>query len=117
MMVAGQDACVAPDWAVAEVANALAAKVLYEGLPIEAAEIGISRMPEFLLPLVPSLQLIAPALRLSYELKHAVYDCIYLALAIRDGIKLITADKKFIQSVARGNLSRHVDLLDWPETQ
>ena len=33
-------------------------------------------------------------------LSHPVYDCLYLALAEREGTRLITADQPFVERVA-----------------
>ncbi len=40
------------------------------------------------------------AISLACELKHPVYDCLYLALADSLGIALVTADQKFANKVA-----------------
>ncbi len=40
------------------------------------------------------------ALELALELRHPVYDCVYLALAERLDRKLITADRRFLRGLA-----------------
>ncbi len=40
------------------------------------------------------------ALRIALELGHPAYDCMYLALAIRIGGSVVTADKRFVSVVA-----------------
>jgi len=40
-------------------------------------------------------ELVGDARRLSAELDHPVYDCLYLALALRHGAPVITADRRF----------------------
>lgn len=39
--------------------------------------------------------LVEPALALASSLNHPIYDCVYLALALREDVKLATADLKF----------------------
>lgn len=39
------------------------------------------------------------AVRIANELGHPVYDCMYLALALRIGTKVVTADKRFVSAV------------------
>lgn len=39
--------------------------------------------------------LVDDARRLSAESDHPVYDCLYLALALRHGVPVITADRRF----------------------
>ncbi len=41
------------------------------------------------------------AVRIAIELGHPAYDCMYLALALRIGTEVVTADKRFISAVAR----------------
>jgi predicted nucleic acid-binding protein len=45
--------------------------------------------------------LLTPALELSLELRHPVYDCLYLALAQRRGVPLVTADERLISALRR----------------
>lgn len=37
---------------------------------------------------------------LACRLDHPVYDCLYLATAIREGCHVVTADRKFVSAVA-----------------
>lgn len=55
---------------------------------------------------------VAPrAYELAVELKHPIYDCMYLALADALGDKLLTADYKFVTRLKSHPLSRIVQLL------
>lgn len=40
------------------------------------------------------------AVRIAVELGHPAYDCMYLALALLVGTKVVTADKRFVSAVA-----------------
>ena len=40
------------------------------------------------------------ALRIAIELGHPAYDCMYLALALGIGAKVVTADGRFVSAVA-----------------
>jgi predicted nucleic acid-binding protein len=53
-----------------------------------------------LVRLVALLPLARQASALAQELDHPVYDCFYLALAEREGVPLVTADKRLIVKVA-----------------
>ncbi len=46
-------------------------------------------------------QLTPAAARLAMDLRHPAYDCFYLALALQEGAPLVTADRRFSESVAR----------------
>ncbi len=53
-----------------------------------------------LLPqLEPSLPLLPRAYAISSQVRMGVYDCIYLALAERDGCELVTADDKLVKNL------------------
>lgn len=50
---------------------------------------------------VRDLEMVSDAQRLSIELNHPVYDCLYLALALRNGVPVVTADRRFAQLAQR----------------
>ena len=52
------------------------------------------------------------AVRLSLALDHPVYDCLYLALAHRIGATLVTADARFVNSLAETEHGQAVVTLD-----
>jgi predicted nucleic acid-binding protein len=60
--------------------------------------------------LVDDERVIAPALLLAMSLQHKVPDCVYLALAEREGAGIATADDR----LARLARSRGVDVLQVP---
>jgi predicted nucleic acid-binding protein len=89
---------VAPDSLIIEAANALATKVrrgevvleqLHENLQIILAYIEIIR----------SSPLIEDAANLAISYGRSVYDCLYLALAVREGCQLVTADERFYNAL------------------
>jgi predicted nucleic acid-binding protein len=50
--------------------------------------------------LTPAPELSARALALGLTLSHSFYDCLYLALAQRERVQLVTADKRLHQKLA-----------------
>lgn len=113
------DASVAVKWVIAEADSAQARAVAYgrtllapELLLVECAnilwkhqrrgEVGpdIGTAAFMTLRMAPFVwthdaDLVDDARRLSAELDHPVYDCLYLALALRHGVPVITADRRF----------------------
>ena len=90
----------APRVLATEVANALLQKV--ERGEIETTAAGaladsVQRLPLYW---ADDEETIADAVRIAIELDHAAYDCMYLALALRLGARLVTADMKFVRRVA-----------------
>ena len=46
-------------------------------------------------------ELAASAARLAIDLEHPVYDCFYLALAVREQYPVVTADRRFYEFVRK----------------
>ncbi len=60
----------------------------------------------------------ADALRLALALDHAVYDCVYLALAHRIGATVVTADRRFANVLASTEHGESVMMLtDYARTR
>ncbi len=68
------------------------------GDAVEAA----AGLPALFDTLVPSAELVERACTLALGLDHPVYDCLYLALAEREGVALVTADRSLQEKAARG---------------
>jgi predicted nucleic acid-binding protein len=49
--------------------------------------------------LIPSLPLVPRAYAISSQMRIGVYDCLYVALAEREGCELITADTKLLHNL------------------
>ena len=47
----------------------------------------------------PSLPLLPRAFQISSQARHGLYDCLYVALAEREGCELVTADRKLISNL------------------
>ena len=94
------DEILAPDSLLSEFGNAMSRKIR-EGsfspkLSEEAAEMIGKQITRF----VPARELLLPALEMSVELRHPIYDCLYLALALREGEMLVTDDRAFLRKTA-----------------
>jgi predicted nucleic acid-binding protein len=55
--------------------------------------------------LVPSRALLESATRLAIELDHPAYDCLYLALAVENDCRFVTADKRLVNKIRRDKKS------------
>ena len=59
-------------------------------------------------------ELIGPAVILARETDHSVYDCLYVALARRRDLQLVTLDQKLVAAFAgAGDASRVALIGDW----
>ena len=61
--------------------------------------------------LQPYLPLLDRALQISSQARIGVYDCLYVALAEREGCELLTADSRLANSLPGFPI---VDLANWP---
>lgn len=111
LRVMDADERIAPAWVRLEVTNGLSKKVHAAGLTIDQARSGLGAIDLFLTELVDTEGLYERAFSLSIDLRHAMYDCLYLALAEERGGVLVTADAKFLAKLADHRLSRHVELI------
>ena len=91
----------APDLIDAECANVLWVKRVRGELSEAEALDRIARLLRAPVDRVPCREVAVAALKLSIDLGHPAYDCLYLALAIRNSVPLVTADKRFVVAVAR----------------
>lgn len=88
---------IAPELIFAETANALWKMQRRRELDVERMEKAVNtlRFSPVYFP-VSMQELSTSASRIAAELDHAVYDCYYLALAVRSKCTLITADKRLL---------------------
>jgi predicted nucleic acid-binding protein len=116
-ILAGSEPLIAPDWLLAEMANALWNKVRLAHLLESDARNALEKAPQFFTRFEPAHLLLDRAFDFAFRLRHPVYDCFYLALAVEEDCRMITADKAFKKSAERGGYGDRVDLLEyqaWP---
>jgi predicted nucleic acid-binding protein len=106
---------IAPALWLAEAANALWRHVRLAEMTSDEA---FARMAELGNAPVASFAIephVARALEIATQINHPVYDCFYLALALHEGITLVTDDRRFAAAVAsRPELNGRVRLLGRP---
>jgi len=103
----------APDLLLVECANILWKKAQLGDLRPAEALARLDLLGRAPVAWASSPDLLGDALRLALDLRHPVYDCLYLALALQLGIPLVTADRRFARAVSRRPaLARRLRLLD-----
>jgi predicted nucleic acid-binding protein len=55
--------------------------------------------------------LVGSALEIAMSTDRSVYDCLYIALAVKHGCPLITADQRLVNALASGSLAKTVRLV------
>lgn len=104
---------IAPDLILIELSHALWKKHRLKQVVTAQAHAGLQHLKDTV-PVLPSEPLIPAALRRAFELGHAVYDCVFLVLAERLQLPLITSDRKLVERCAAGNYEGLViSLRDW----
>ena len=91
----------APDLIVAECANILWKKVQRKELSNDEALIAARLLQSAEIELVPSRALLESATRMAIELDHRAYDCLYVALAVENGCRFVTADERLVNKIRR----------------
>jgi predicted nucleic acid-binding protein len=104
-LLAAGDELIAPELARIEVASALIRRAIRRELAGADVESALSAWfraladgQVFLLPNADDLE---AAAKLALELQHPLPDCLYLAVAERLGVALISADRAFARRAAR----------------
>jgi predicted nucleic acid-binding protein len=104
-LVHSDEELVAPELAQVEVASALVKKVIRQQLNLEEAHEALGLWFEAInngdIVLLPDADYLAPASELAFQLAHPLPDCLYLAVAERLSVALITADRAFARRAGR----------------
>jgi predicted nucleic acid-binding protein len=56
--------------------------------------------------LLPTRSLLEAATQMSIEINHPAYDCLYLALAVDNECRCVTADERFLRKLHQGRQRR-----------
>lgn len=92
----------APDLLWAEVASVMWKKVNRKQLSSADAVAIYGDMLRFPITTCGNGELAASALALAIQTGRSVYDCLYLALAIRENIPFLTGDERLVNALAGG---------------
>ena len=93
---------IAPELLVAECANILWKKVQRDELLKEEALLAARLLQGAEIELLPMRSLFETATRMSIEINHPAYDCVYLALANNSKCQFVTADDRFVRKLRQG---------------
>lgn len=112
--VRNHELLMAPDFLLIEVANALWKGLRKGEIEEREARVGLDALQRGEPLLFDSPVLVPQALHLAGRLDHGVYDCLYLALAVREDATVITADRRFHDRVSGSDYHGHTWLLGHP---
>ena len=107
---------IAPELLVAECANILWKKVQRDELLKKDALLAARLLQAAEIELVPMRSLFEAATRMSIEIEHPAYDCMYLALAVENKCQFVTADERLLRKLHQRRrhtiIGRAVSLID-----
>jgi predicted nucleic acid-binding protein len=107
-LLRGRYTLLAPDLIWSECGNIIWKHVRRGELSADEAREIIDDVVRLPLEIGPTQALVAPALELAIALDRAVYDCVYLAMAIARQCRLVTADDRFVNALAATPFGRHL---------
>ena len=102
-IVEGNSELLAPDLIVAELLNARW-KIYRSGRHAPEVDSILALLEH--VRIMPSLPFAHIAAQLSERLSHPIYDCLYVALARQENVKLLTSDAHLIRKLRSHKLSR-----------
>lgn len=99
---------IAPELLVAECANILWKKAQRRELTEDEALLAARLLEGAEIELLPTRSLMEAATRIAIGLDHPAYDCLYLALAVANDCRFVTADERFLRKLgqSQGGVSR-----------
>ena len=103
-----QASLAAPELLVAECANILWKKVGRGELRKNEAMLAARLLERADIELHPMRPLLEQAARMAVEIDHPAYDCVYLALAVNNNWRFVTADESLLRklrAIRRGPLA------------
>jgi predicted nucleic acid-binding protein len=98
----------APDLIFSEVGNILWKRVRASDLTEGEAEVVLQSLGQSHLAISPSWPLVMLALEIACQTQRTVYDSLYLALAVREKVTLVTADQKLYNAIHSTSLAGYV---------
>ncbi len=99
MVLREQAKLMAPDLLMAECANILWKKVRRHELTRGEAILAARLLQGAEVELLPTRSLLQLATKIAINLDHPAYDCLYLALALENDCKFVTADERFLRTL------------------
>lgn len=108
----GTHQLMAPDLLLPEFGNILWKKVQRGQISVETSRRILQEFKAVTLQTYPSEPLLETAVDMAIALGQTVYDCFYLALAVKQRCQMVTADEKFYNALLS---STYVSNLLWVE--
>jgi len=97
-----------PDFFFAEIANVFWKRVQRGEDNTDDAKVALEAIEAQPLQVYPSLRLMSPAFDMAIQTRRAVYDCVYIALAVECQCQMVTADEKLFNALGQDPLAENL---------
>jgi predicted nucleic acid-binding protein len=94
---------IAPTLVIAEVGNAIWKRAMRDEISPSDAFAALRAAINLFAELVELSELDRRAMRLSFDLRHPIYDCFYIALALGRKVELVTADARMFAAATQAD--------------
>jgi predicted nucleic acid-binding protein len=113
-LLGGDYRIIAPDFILLEAANIVWKKIMRDELDERDCDFILNGLKGFLSELHPFESLIDRTQKLANQLKHPIYDCLYLAVACENNAAVVTADRRFYDRVQNSDYSKQIAWIETP---
>ena len=97
-----------PDFFFPEIGNILWKRVRRGETTLENAQEDLGALMGLNLQINSSVPLMSQALEIAVRVQQAVYDCVYLMLAVTRACQMVTADERFFNALQNDPLATHL---------
>lgn len=98
----------APDLLLSEVGNILWKRVLKGECPVNKADSILSELQTKFLQIWRAGLLLNDALNIACDTKRSFYDCLYVALAVKNDCRMVTADLKLYNALKKTSFKNYI---------
>jgi predicted nucleic acid-binding protein len=98
-LLSGSYGLLAPDYLLPEAGNVFWKKIRFNEISVEEGQQALTAIQNSPMQLVDSKLLLQDAFDLANQSGRSIYDCFYLALAIRENCQMVTSDEKFFNAL------------------
>ncbi len=97
-----------PDFFFSEVANVFCQRVIRGEDSMDDAKVALEAIQTQPLQVYSSIGLMLDAFNMAASTQRAVYDCVYLTLAVNYQCQMVTADEKLFNALQQKPLASHL---------
>jgi len=98
----------APELFLIEFASVTLKKVRLKEITAQEAAALLAKLLRVRITLAPHSPLVETAARWALAFGQGAYDCLYLALAVANRCRMVTADRRFYNAIKRTPLAAHI---------